>query len=495
MLTRNSLSEFFLEGSPTYALNGSGTVTAAQGAAWIKSLNSGLDIRVTFIDPRHAEMAYMEMPNDLTGGFASYFTSWGPTWDLSVYPTVGAPGGNILSTYPLSKGGYAVDSGTSMATPFTAGVYALVSQIRNKSLTPSELANVVSSTAKANFWNDGSGTLRDLAPVPQQGPGLIQAYDAAYATTLLSKSSISFNDSLHTPPSVEFVISNEGADTITYELGNMPALGMYMMSEDQSSLSPTPAYFPNPIFAASAGMNFSESTINLRPGARAIVSVSAQPPSNVNNQLLPVYSGYISINGSDGSNLTIPYLGVAGSMYQASNLNKLSSSNIGCGGSYQYQQSYCYYDNASFTLPYPTEQVAASGYYYDSYYEYPEVRIDLNLATANVRVDVIPLSHNYSGPIVTVLKQKTAGTLDGFPLEYSDRDFLAGYFNGMLADGTVVPEGKYGLLVRVLRLFGDPELADDYESLEIYPFALHYGNSSSRSGGFPPARKGMPLMH
>ena len=39
----------------------------------------------------------------------------------------GAPGGKILSTWPLGPyGGYAIISGTSMATPFVAACYALV---------------------------------------------------------------------------------------------------------------------------------------------------------------------------------------------------------------------------------------------------------------------------------------------------------------------------------------------------------------------------------
>lgn len=378
-----------------------------------------------------------------------------------------------------------------MATPLVAAIYALVSQARNISNNPTEMKNLISSTAKANFWNDGGGSLRDLASIAQQGPGMIQAYDAAYTTTLLSKSSISFNDSSHSPGAVEFVISNEGGDTITYELGHLPALGMYMMQYESESEEASPVGFPNPIFAAHAAMNFSESIINLRPKQRAIVRVTPLPPNTdgiggIIEDLLPVYSGYISINGSDGSNLTLPYLGVAGSMYDAQNIDS-ESSMLSCGGEFGYA-GYCEYNNASFTVPYPTGPLEGWDYYYGE--DYPTANLALSLGSALVRADVIPLSDNYTGPTTTVLGNQTAGSVYGFPQTYLDRGDIEVGFNGMVADGSIVPEGRFELLVRVLKLFGNPELVEDYNHLAVIPFNLMYrGNTSSPSA--PPKRTGL----
>lgn len=470
-------------------------MTASLGASWVSALNNGSDIELTFINPGESDNAFLQIQNNITGGFASYYTSWGPTWDLDVYPTISAPGGNILSTFPRNMGGYAVLSGTSMATPLAAAVYALVSQVRNISLNPTELTNLISSTAKANFWNDGSGSLRDLAPVPQQGPGLIQAYDAAYTTTLLTRSSISFNDSSHSPGAVEFVISNEGADTITYELGHFPALGMYMLQYGTGHEGYSPAGFPNPIFAAHADVNFSETTINLRPKQRAIVSVTPLPPSDdgigrIVEDFLPVYSGYLSINGSDGSNLTIPYLGVAGSLYDAENIDSQSSM-LDCGGEFSYAK-FCDYNNASFILPYPDGPLEEWEYYYGEMY--PTATLLLSLGSALVRADVVPLSDNYTGPIKMVLGTRTAGSVYGFPRTYLDRERVEVGFNGMVSDGSVVPEGRYELLVRVLKLFGDPEVPGDFAHLEVIPFYLKYkGNSSSSAFSAPFHRMSRPM--
>ncbi len=54
----------------------------------------------------------------------SSFTSWGPTNDLQIKPTITGIGGNVNSVLNGTADGYTVNSGTSMATPNVAGGYA-----------------------------------------------------------------------------------------------------------------------------------------------------------------------------------------------------------------------------------------------------------------------------------------------------------------------------------------------------------------------------------
>lgn len=468
------------------SVNGTGTVTAAQGAAWVEALNNGLNVHLTFTTPWSGDTILLQSPNAVTGGLASYFTSWGPTWELDVYPTIAAPGGNILSTYLLDEGGYAVFSGTSMATPFVAGVYALITELRKIERNPSELASIVSSTAKVHSWNDGTGAGFAFAPVPQQGAGLIQAYDAAHTTTILDVKNLAFNDSDHSSAAVTFTIENTGADTITYNIHNAPATGVYVFNNEYESTST--ASFPPPVFLGHAGLVFSETTVNLQPKHRATISVTPVPPTGDTGMLLegslPVYSGYVHINSSDGGILTVPYLGVAGSLHDAENLDNAHSSMLQCSGREGYEDCYAGAPPPTYTVPYPSAGIDPLDFGFGTY-GYPQASVALSLGSALVRADVIPLWRNYSGPINTdtVLGYRSAGSVWGFPLRYLARGEVSVIFDGMLADGSVVPEGMYGIAVQVLKLFGDENNNSDYSSLGMVPFMLRYENSTLPTSG------------
>ena len=114
---------------------------------------------------------FTRFPN-ATGGLISSFSSYGLAADLSVKPDIGAPGGFILSTVPLEKGGHAGNSGTSMSSPHVAGGAALLMEAR-PGLAAASFRTVLQNSADPRPWqgNPGLGLPRPGAPAGRRDAG------------------------------------------------------------------------------------------------------------------------------------------------------------------------------------------------------------------------------------------------------------------------------------------------------------------------------------
>jgi serine protease AprX len=107
------------------------------------------------------------------GGFyLAGFSSRGPTLDGRIKPDIVAPGVNVTSARTGTTNGYSTFSGTSMATPFVAGV-ALLMRDRNPGLTPDQVKQRIMQTAVD--WGS-TGTDSDY------GAGRLDAYAAVAAS-------------------------------------------------------------------------------------------------------------------------------------------------------------------------------------------------------------------------------------------------------------------------------------------------------------------------
>jgi hypothetical protein len=440
-------------------------VTAAQGETWIRALQAGSEVVLNMVDPLKASKFITYTNNTLSGGFLSDYTTWGPTFEVEVKPQFSAPGGLILSTYPRALGAYAVISGTSMACPLAAGVYALLMNVRGTK-DPKTLENVLSSTAHPNLYRVGGESLPLLAPVPQQGAGLIQAWDAAHATSLLSVSSLSFNDTDNFNPVQNFSISNTGKTAVTYKLSNVGAATVYTF---RNASTITPTGFPGDLTADFASLSFSPSEFTINAGHRKIITVTATAPKGVDTKRLPVYSGYIAINGTDGSALSLPYLGVAGSMHSAvvlgsdgASLSRASDENNAPVPA-----------NVTFVLPPPGFSNDTS---YRNQTERPKLVTELAMGSALLRVDIVPVSKctTVAKNASTVFGTKTIGQPEGMPLFWNPRGTLEYKWDGKMADGTYAPPGLYKFAVKALRIFGDAELASEYDAAETVSFRIKY---------------------
>lgn len=425
-----------------------GMVTAEQGNEWIALLKNGAPVTVDIVDPKSSLPTVSTSPNVATGGFLSTYTSWGPTYEADVKPQLAAPGGLILSTYPRALGSYAVLSGTSMACPLAAAITALVAEVRG-TFDPLELENVLSATSNPNLFNDGTNTFPYLAPVAQQGSGLLQAYDAAYTKTVLSVSSISFNDTDNLVESTNFTIKNTGAEEITYSVANVVAASGYTL-EDGTIY---PAAFPNELVTDAAELAFSEDKVTVPAGGETAVQVTVTPPS-LDGKRLPIYSGYITLNGTNGDSLSLPYLGVVGSLHDATVLST--------NDTYLTRSDDPNYapvaGNQTFTIP-SNNGTAPNGTVY------PSVFVDLALGTPYIKLEVFPQSGYNTSSI---------GNIIGFPQYYLPRGGSPWTWNGQLEDGTFAPAGTYTIGVSALHIFGDASDEKDYDTAKTVSFTIKY---------------------
>ncbi|KAG6274338.1 hypothetical protein E4U48_002595 [Claviceps purpurea] len=233
------------------AISAASMVDAETGETFIKALKGGKKLTLKMVGPKNAELRILTANNTMSGGAVSAFSSWGPTFEMRSKPQYGAIGGTVLSTFPRAKGSYAVLSGTSMACPQTAGIIALIRQVRG-AITPQEIEDLLSSNSNPQLFNDGTKFYDYLAPIQQQGGGL----------------------------SLEFTLRNTDRKPATYKITHVPVITMY-------SLQP----FPNEAVHAAATLQFSETSITLRGGQTKTktIKVSATPPEGLDAKRLALW--------------------------------------------------------------------------------------------------------------------------------------------------------------------------------------------------------------
>ncbi|PWN52630.1 subtilisin-like protein [Violaceomyces palustris] len=288
------------------------SLTREDGQFLVRHFAAGDKISLDFSN----QLAYTQA-DTATGGLMSDFSTYGPSYELQLAPQVSAPGGNILSTWPVALGSYTVISGTSMATPFVSGSYAVYRAAHGGKTSPNTLRTIFGSTGSPIKQSKSASSL--LETVTKQGGGLINVYDAFYSDVSYSPSAVLLNDTEHFKATQEITVRNHGKKSRTYKILHEPAGTAQSLQDDSQVLFNT---YPVPLTPNYATPALSKSVLVVPPGGSAKFSVSFVPPAGLNGKKLPLYSGYLHLSPvlkSSGksdkfSSLRIPYLGVNGAL-------------------------------------------------------------------------------------------------------------------------------------------------------------------------------------
>lgn len=209
------------------------------------------------------------------------FSSGGPrNWDSAPKPDVAAPGSSVLSTLAGSGNLGTRMSGTSMASPFVAGVAALVKQAR-PSWSPTRIKAAIVGTAAVS-----SSTLIKYEP-RTAGAGLVQPRRAVDTAT--------------------FVVTGPGSASLAY--GYEQLASAYSKTEQMrlynDSSSAVTYRFATTFAGASYGANatVTPGTVTIPAGSSTVVSVNmslsaaavAALPSA--SQLVGAYAPVVTIRG------------------------------------------------------------------------------------------------------------------------------------------------------------------------------------------------------
>ncbi|KAF6802111.1 serine endopeptidase, partial [Colletotrichum musicola] len=444
-------------------------ITAKAGAAIIETVKAGGNVTADFsVNPE--QVVGLEYP---AGGRPNTFTSWGGTYDLQIKPDIAAPGGQIFSTYLDNT--FALLSGTSMATPYVAGVAALYisvhggRSVHGKGFAKALHQRIISSGTSLP-WSDGTATDYGFsAPVAQVGNGLVNAFKVVSYKTDLTFEKIALNDTHYFSRYHDVTVTNNGDADVGYKFSYEAAagveiLGWYPFVEPwggekrvKSFSELTPKSLP---VAVSVPRDFT-----LKPGESKTVSVNFPNPDTLgwNSSALPIYSGKVIVSGNNGEQLSVPYFGLGANL-------KAEVSPI-------YRPSYPFTTQRDYVYSFNLDRFNA---------DFPIIYSKLIWGSKEVRWDIyepgwterqweyppVPGKNGYIGPATSHV---VAGSVSYFDPDLYDPDDTWTYpkvdlyrnaqtqasyhefwWFGKLGNGSQIELGNYTMRFATLKPFGNP---------------------------------------
>ena len=353
-----------------------------------------------------------------TGGLISSFSSYGLSPDLALKPDIGAPGGNIYSSYPLESGRYATLSGTSMSSPHVAGSVALLLQAK-PTTNAQVVRTILQNSADPKAWW-GSPTSGYLDNVHRQGAGMLDIDDAILATTKIEPGKISAGEGQAGPYVQSLRIENSGSSPVTYDLSSVNALSTGGVI--------TPSFY-----TGDASVSFSASSVTVPAGGSAYVTATITPATGPASGQ---YGGYIVFAPQGGGQVyRVPFAGFVGD-YQG--IQVLAPT------AYGFPWLSVLYGGSYYKLTDPTDWT-------------------FTMQGSDVPYLILHLDHQSRLFRVEIFDQKGRAWHRAYDEDYMPRNTSATGFFAFSLDGTTfngnrintLPDGTYYAKISVLKALGD----------------------------------------
>ncbi|KAG8812875.1 hypothetical protein FRC17_001772 [Serendipita sp. 399] len=118
------------------------------------------------------------------------------------------------------------------------------------------------------------------------------------------------NDTAYTNTNFLVTIKNPTSKSVTYSLTHTPGVTINTVN----SGTKLPYTAPLPTIPQTASVSLTSTKVTVWPGFVNMFMVTVKPPTGVDATQLPIYSGFVRISSSLGETFSIPYLGVAAKM-------------------------------------------------------------------------------------------------------------------------------------------------------------------------------------
>jgi subtilisin family serine protease len=371
--------------------------------------------------------ATASIPN-ATGGTLSPFTAFGVSPDLDLKPDLGAPGGFVLSTLPLERGGYGSNSGTSMSTPHVAGAVALLLEARPRT-SARAVRDLLQNSAVPHPWPRDS-SFADA--VQHQGAGMLNIAAAVTAAARVTPAKLALGESQGGPVTRRLKIDNDAGHAVTYALTHLPAVAT------------GPDLFVVSYEPLAARVQFSRDRVVVPPNGAAMVDVTIAPDPQLSDHAL--YGGYVVLTPDDGSGaLHVPYVGFCGD-YQ-------SIPAVAGGG----------FDFPWLAQGSPPANRPAGATFAMTPDDLPEFMIHLDHQASELRMD---LSDAVTGQSWHRMLRETFVPRNAIPAAafVFVWDGTTQIGNGKGARSTPVPDGRYRATLSVLRALADAKDASSWDT-------------------------------